>query len=77
MGAGAAGGIVALFLTWQGDLERLRKAGAVSYETRKSAEETGLSDKQLRTLVKMGWVKKTDDEKYYIIIKYKGRNIHT
>lgn len=72
MGAGAVAGSLGLLLTLQGDLERLRKAGAVSYETRKSAEETGLSDKQLRTLVKMGWAKKSEDGKYYVIIKNKG-----
>lgn len=72
MGTGAVAGSLALLITLQGDLERLRKAGAVSYETRKSAEETGLSEKQLKTLVKMRWAQKSDDGKYYAIIKNKG-----
>lgn len=71
MGTGAVAGTVALLVTLQGDLERLRKAGAISYETRKSAEETGLGEKQLKTLVKMGWAQKSDDGKYYVIIKNK------
>jgi Holliday junction resolvasome RuvABC DNA-binding subunit len=72
MGTGAVAGAVGLLVTLQGDLERLRKAGVVSYETHKSAEETGLSEKQLKTLVKMGWAQKSEDGKYYTAIKNKG-----
>jgi hypothetical protein len=45
------------------------KSGAVSYETRKSVEETRLTENQLKFLVKMGWAEKTNDDKYYAICK--------
>jgi len=69
MGGGAAAAGFLLFL--RRDLELLRKAGAISYETRKSAVEAGLNENQLGTLVSVGWAQKSDDGKYYVILKNK------
>jgi len=47
--------------------EQVKKAGAISYETRKSSQEIGLTEKQLDTLVSLGMAKKTEDGKYYAV----------
>lgn len=71
MGTGAVAGTVALLATMQLYRDQLRKSGAISYETRRSADETGLSEKQLRLLVGVGWARKSDDEKYYDVNRNK------
>ena len=52
--------------------KKLKEAGAVSEETAKTIEELGLSDREIRTLRRNVWVgkvKKTKDERYYVLEK--------
>lgn len=63
----ATAGAAALLLEQVLKLEKVKKAGAVSYETRKSSDEIHLSERELTMLAKMRWVKKTDDGKYYAV----------
>jgi hypothetical protein len=49
--------------------EKLKKAGAISYEMRKTAQEIGLTEGELQTVIRMRWAKKTEDNKYYAICR--------
>ena len=51
---------------------KLKEAGAVSEKTAKTVEELGLSTREIRTLRRNVWigkVKKTKDERYYVLEK--------
>jgi len=65
----ATAGVTALLLELTIYHERLKKAGAISYETRKSPQDINLTEKQLRMLVKMKYAQKTKDQKYYAVCK--------
>ena len=50
-------------------LRKIKKAGAVSEETAKTAEELGLREKDLKRLKR--WVKETPDGRFYVPCKDK------
>jgi len=64
-------GLIALELDLGFYLKKLKETGAVSYETRKSPLEIDLTEKQLKILVKMKYIRRTEDGKYYAVCENK------
>jgi hypothetical protein len=50
-------------------INKMKKLGAISEETSKTPKELGVHESVLRKFEKLGWVRKTQGGRYYLISK--------